>query len=214
MNASIGEMDKDSSPKTSSASKRILQIAIALLLVSLTVVGLATWAFFTKIKPATEPLARLKSAIETVTQKSIKQSGHTLELRTDDIMELGTVEREMQSIIKYEASLLGIKKTLILKGEFKAKAGFDLSKSKEFSMQGGEVKGLPENAEILSVEMEDFEIFFSNDTLYKLTPADQEKATKQLLEQARKDAQESDLREVAERQFEQRIEDLMSIPTL
>ena len=84
----------------------ILKVAIALLLVSVTVVGAATWVYFAKIKPATDPLVRLKSAIETVTQRKIEQSGHTLELRTEDIMELATVEREMQSIIKYEASFL------------------------------------------------------------------------------------------------------------
>ena len=193
----------------------ILKVAIALLLVSLTVVGAATWVYFAKIKPATDPLVRLKSAIETVTQRKIEQSGHTLELRTEDIMELATVEREMQSIIKYEASFLGVKKTLILKGKFKAKAGFDLSKSKGFSFQNGEVKGLPERAEVLSVELEDYEIFYSHDrTLNKLTPEDQEKATNQLLKQARKDAEESDLTDTAQKQFEQRIEDLMSVPTL
>ena len=57
--------------------------------------------------------------------------------------------------------------------------------------------------------MKDYEVFFSQDgTINKLQPKDQEEAVVLLLEQAREDAQESDLREEAERRLRERLENL------
>ena len=208
----------DSSQNTSftnQSSKRILVISMLFLLLSLVVVGLATWFFLTKVKPAYDPVVKLKHALETITKQEVRQEGHSLELRTDRIQELAVIEREMRSIIKYETTFLGSKKTIILKGKFTAKAGFDLSQAGKFSLIEGQIIGSPPPARILSVELKDYEIYHSQDgTFNKLQPADQEAATRQLLAQARKDAEESDLRDQAELQFRQRIDDLMESPAL
>lgn len=205
-------------PKTSDishpvSSRKFLGFSLSILLIALAVAGITAWLFFTKVLPATDPVIKLKTALEKITQQQVTQEGHTLEIRTQDIQELSVVEREMQSIIKYETTFLGSKKTIILKGKFKAKAGFDLTKAGKFSIVNGKVSGEPPAAEILSVELLDYEVYHSQDgTLNKLQPPDQEAATKQLFYQARKDAEGSNLKQRAESQFKQRLDDLMGSP--
>ncbi len=180
---------------------------------ALIVAGITAWFFFSKVLPASDPVVRLKAALEKITQQQVIQEGHTLEIRTKDIQELSVMERDLQSIIKYETVFLGSKKTIILKGKFKAKAGFDLTKASEFSIVNGKINGALPAAEILSVELMDYEIYHSQDgMLNRLQSPDQEAATKQLLLQARKDAECSDLKQRAESQFKQRLNDLMGEP--
>ena len=70
--------------------------------------------------------------------------------------------------------------------------------------------GTPPEAKILGVELLDYEIYHTQDSAFnKLTPADQEAATNQLLSQARKDAEQSDLKEQAKLRFHERLDDLM-----
>ena len=193
-----------------SPSGKIFVFSLLLLVIAVAVVGAAAWFFITKVQPATDPLNRLRSALSEITQQKITQSGHTLEISTQEVQELAIIEREQASIIKYETTFLGAKKTLILRGDFRVKTGFNLTKATTFSIIEGEVSGdLPE-AEILSVEMLGFEIYHSQDRAFnKLTSQDQEIATNQLLKQARKDAEESSLRSQAEDAFKQRLDDLM-----
>ncbi len=200
----------NSNPQPQKQSRGGLGISLFLLFISLAVVGAAAWFFVTKVQPALDPMSKLKGALETITQNQITQEGSSLEIQTNNIQELAVIERDSQSIIKYETLFLGSKKTLILKGNFKIKAGFDLTKASQFSIINGKVSGHPPKAEILSVEMIDYEIFHSQDGAFnKLTPQDQESATNALLEQARQDAQNSNLRQQAELQFQQRLDDLM-----
>ena len=195
------------------AGKRFLGIALAFFVLSLFLVGLVGWYFISYLKPLSDPVNQLKNALEAITSNEIKQDGHTLEIQTNTIKELATVEREMQSIIKYEGSFLGQKKLLILKGNFRATAGFDLTETNRLSIENGEISGLDQKAEVLGVELLDFEIYHSQDSAFnKLKPEDQEAATKQLLEQARKDADQSDLREQAELRLKERINDLLLVP--
>ena len=173
--------------------------------------GGGAWYYLTqKIEQVTDPVAKLKTVLEKITNQEVIQTGHSLEIQTNRIQELAVVERKMHSIIKYETTFLGARKTLILRGKFNVKAGFDLTKAGKFSVMNGRVIGTPPEAEILTVEMEDFEIYHSSDkALNKLTSIDQQEATRQLLYQARKDARDSDLCELANRQFDQRLDDLM-----
>ena len=172
--------------------------------------GVAWYYINQKIDTVTDPVSKLKTVLEKITKQEVIQQGHSLEIQTNRIQELAVIEREMHSIIKYETVFLGARKTLILRGRFNVKAGFDLTKASKFSIMNGRVIGTPPPAEILTVELEDFEIYHSSDQAFnKLTAIDQEAATNQLLYQARKDAQASDLRELADQQFEQRLDDLM-----
>jgi hypothetical protein len=174
----------------------------------LVVVGMASFYFFVG-KPATAPLDRFAKVLEQVTQRKVVVSGSTVTLEESGVSELAVVQRKTQSLIKYETSWLTSENILIVRGEFVVKAGFDLSKVTKIEMVDGEVSGTWPEAEILSVELKDYEVFFSQDgTINKLQPKDQEEAIVLLLEQAREDAQESDLREEAERRLRERLEDL------
>jgi hypothetical protein len=174
----------------------------------LVVVGMASFYFFVG-KPATAPLDRFAKVLEQVTQRKVVVSGSTVTLEESGVSELAVVQRKTQSLIKYETSWLTSENILIVRGEFVVKAGFDLSKVTKIEMVDGEVSGTWPEAEILSVELKDYEVFFSQDgTINKLQPKDQEEAIVLLLEQAREDAQESDLREEAERRLRERLENL------
>ena len=174
----------------------------------LMVVGMASFYFFVG-KPATAPLDRFAKVLEQVTQRKVVVSGSTVTLEESGVSELAVVQRKTQSLIKYETSWLTSENILIVRGEFVVKVGFDLSKVTKIEMVDGEVSGTWPEAEILSVELKDYEVFFSQDgTINKLQPKDQEEAIVLLLEQAREDAQESDLREEAERRLRERLEDL------
>lgn len=174
----------------------------------LVVVGMASFYFFVG-KPATAPLDRFAKVLEQVTQRKVVVSGSTVTLEESGVSELAVVQRKTQSLIKYETSWLTSENILIVRGEFVVKAGFDLSKVTKIEMVDGEVSGTWPEAEILSVELKDYEVFFSQDgTINKLQAKDQEEAIVLLLEQAREDAQESDLREEAERRLRERLEDL------
>ncbi len=198
-----------------STGKGFFRLSLAFFVVSLMMIGVVTWFFMNQITPMLDPVQRLKGALETITKNEVKQSGHSLEIQTNAIEELATVEREMHSIIKYEGTFLGQKKMLILKGTFRATAGFDLTKAPSFSIIENQVSDSPMTAEILHVELLDYEIYHSQDSAFnKLTPEDQEIATNQLLEQARQDAIESDLRTEAQLKFHERLDDFMRAPRL
>ena len=65
-------------------------------------------------------------------------------------------------------------------------------------------------ATITSVELKNYEVFFSdNGLINKITPEHQELATRQMLAQARLDAEQSDLKVEAETQLQTRLKDLL-----
>ncbi len=193
--------------------KALAGFAVFLCLFTLALMGAGWWYLQNMSTPLTAPMTRLKSALEAITHNEVRQDGYSLEIQTNNIQELATVEREFQSIVKYEAYFLGQKKLLILKGNFRAKAGFDLARATDFSISNERVVGDLPRAEILSVEMLTYEVFHAEDNIFnQLKPADQEAATRHLLEQARRDAQQSDLRMQAETRFQQRLGDLMHNP--
>lgn len=190
--------------------KGFFGIAICFFLVSIFMIGLVAWYFIKVIEPMTDPLARGKDALEKVFKTDVKTDGVSLTLSTDSIQELATVERELESVIKYEATFLGQKKVLILKGIFKVKAGFNLTEAGNLKIENGEITGDLPKAKILSVEMKEYEVFHSQDKAFnKLTPEDQEAATQRLLRQAKQDAEQSDLKSQAEQRLNERLEDLM-----
>ena len=180
----------------------------ALLLIS----GFAAFYFFVgkpAVDAASAPIDRFVDALEKVTQRKVETEGSTVVLEESGVSEFAVVQRKIQSLIKYETRWLASDNILIVRGEFIAKAGFDLSKVVKLKMVDGTVEGVWPEPEILSVELVDYDVFFSqNGVVNKLTPKDQEDAIRRLLQQARKDALESDLREEAQRRLRERLEDL------
>jgi len=111
-----------------------------------------------------------------------------------------------------ETTMFGSKATLILRGDFVVKAGFDLTQplSVTVNESTGEVHADFPPARINSVELKNYEVYFSDSGLInKIKPEHQELATKQMLAQARLDAERSDIKEEAEAQLQTRLKDLL-----
>jgi hypothetical protein len=168
------------------------------------------------IYPAQQAASGVKNslvqALQTITGQKIIMESSTATLHKSDIAELNVTSRRTQTVIKFESTIFGSKNTLILKGDFEVKAGFDLSKP--FSVGYDEVTGtITPNfppAKITSVTLKNYEVFFSDDgVINKLRPEHQELATQQLLLQARVDADKSDIKKEAEAQLRQRLQDLL-----
>ena len=118
-------------------------------------------------KPMTSPLDRLVNALGEVTERKVKIDGHTLTLESTETRELAMIKWKSQSILKYESRGLGSDKTVIVQGAFMVKAGFDLNDFEGFEVEGNKVVGEWPEARILSVEQQDFEIFFSRERIHE-----------------------------------------------
>ncbi|NNC88081.1 MAG: DUF4230 domain-containing protein [Akkermansiaceae bacterium] len=160
-------------------------------------------------KPAASPLHSFAAVLERITERKTRVTGSTMTIEKSEVMELAVVQRRTHAIIKYETRWLGSDNLLIVRGEFLVKAGFDLDEAGPFTLADGMVTGDWPPAKVLTVELLDYDVYFSkNGTLNKLKPEDQAEAIRRLLAQARSDAAESDILEDAERRLRQRMEDL------
>jgi hypothetical protein len=168
------------------------------------------------IYPAQQAARGMKSslaqALQTITGQKINFQSSTATLEKSDLAELNVTSRRTQTVVKFESTLLGSKNTLILKGDFEVKAGFDLQKpfSVHFDEATGTITPFFPPAKITSVTLKNYEVYFSDDgVINKLKPEHQELATQQLLLQARLDADKSDIKKEAEAQLRQRLQDLL-----
>ncbi|MFN0125320.1 MAG: DUF4230 domain-containing protein [Verrucomicrobiales bacterium] len=151
-------------------------------------------------------------ALERITGERFAVSSNTVTLQKSNIAELNVVQRKTQTVTKFETSQFGSTATLILRGDFAVKAGYDLSQpfSVTVNETTGEVLAEFPPAKITSVEMKNYEVFFSDSGLiHKLKPEHVELATKQMLAQARLDAEKSDIKQEADAQLQTRLKDLL-----
>lgn len=176
----------------------------------------AAYAFkMVAIAPVSSLTDRVAGALGQVTQADVTVSSKTVSVEQHDIAELAVVLRKTQTIVKYESELLGSNNVLILKGDFTVKAGFDLALpfSVEVDDTNGTIKTNFPPAKLISIEMDDYEVFHAQDGLWnKLTADDQELVTRQLITQARIDAEKSDIKAEAVRRLNTRLHDLLSSP--
>jgi hypothetical protein len=168
------------------------------------------------IRPAEKAVGGLRDAVadafRNITGQKVTVHANTVTIEKSNIAELSLVQRKTQTVIKFESDFIGSRKTLILRGDFIVKAGFDLSQPFTASVDEatGEVKADLPPAKITSVELKDYEVFFSDDGLInKLRAEDQELATRTMITQARIDAERSDIKQEAEEQLKQRLRDLL-----
>lgn len=176
--------------------------------------GFVAWLLL--IRPVEKAAGGLReavaSALQRITGQQVAIHSNTVTLQKANISELNLVQRRTQTITKLETTAFGSKATLILRGDFIVKAGFDLEKP--FSIQvdeaTGEVKADFPPAKITSVELKNYEVFFSDSGLLnKITPELHGLATQQMLAQARLDAEKSDIKADAEAQLHTRLRDLL-----
>ena len=173
-------------------------------------------AWMLLIRPAQMAVGTLKStvagALQAITGQQVSIRSNTVVVEKSNIAELNVVQRKTQSVLKFESSVLGSSNTLILKGDFVVKAGFDLTKPFKIDVDEatGEVRADFPPARITSVELKNYEVFFSNNGLFnRVTPEHQEMATQQMIQQARLEAERSDMKAEAEAQLQQRLKDLL-----
>jgi len=159
-------------------------------------------------------LGRAQSAFEAVfhmAPRTIIQSGSVI-LEKTSISELAVTQRKMRTVVNYKQAWLGSTKILIVQGDFVVKAGFDLNQHLRFSVNETNKEVVVELGapKILSMDFKGHQVLYSGDGLMnKLTPADSEKVVKQMMDETRREAELSDLKQEAKQQVEQRIKDLM-----
>ena len=182
----------------------------------LVAVGFVCFYYFV-VKPMSEtaqaPVDKLADAMSSVFGVKLKVSGVSVILEEAEIGELALVQRKTQAITKYETTWLGSKKTLIVRCDFLVKAGFDLSAGGSWGLLAAEIEGALPRGKILSVEpLGDFEIYFAESgTFNKLSSEDHAQAFNFLKEQAKKDAEASDIVEEAEEVLIRRLNDRLGI---
>lgn len=138
--------------------------------------------------------------------------GDSVVLEKSAVAELAVCQRKTQVVMKYETHWLNSTKVLVVRGDFIAKAGFDLNQEFRFTVLQPErevVVELP-RPKILSVAFQSYEVLFSSDgVINKFQPQDQERVVNEMLAKARIDAERSDLTDEATQQIEQRLRDLL-----
>jgi hypothetical protein len=177
--------------------------------------GAVGWLLF--LRPAEKAAGSVRDAVvdalSAITGQKVVVHSNTVTLEKSAISELNVVQRRTQTITKVETSVLGSTATLIMRGEFLVKAGFDLTKpfSVTVDEKTGEVVADFPPAKITSVEMVKDEIYFAdNGLLTKNTAEITRMAYGQMATQARLEAERSDIRKEAEAQLAQRLKDLLS----
>lgn len=177
----------------------------------LTIAAFAGFYYFVS-KPAGAPVHRLAEALSGVFGTEVTVNGSTAVLEKSEIGELALVQRKTQAITKVQTTWMGSDKLLIVRGDFLVKAGFDLSEGGHWEILGGKVNGPLPKGKVLSVEpIGDFEIYHAESgTLNRLSPADHANAFNYLKNQARRDAERSDIGEEAERVLLRRLTDRMN----
>ncbi|CAN5401101.1 hypothetical protein BH23VER1_BH23VER1_12620 [soil metagenome] len=197
----------ESSSKSSSSTVLAFFIGLCAL-----VVAIAGAIYFLVSRPAVSLKRSLADAITQITGAKTVITGNSIEIATKDVAELALVSRQQQTIIKHESSVLGSSSVLILRGEFNVKAGFDLDDDHSITIDqtSGEISVDFPPAKILSVELRDYEVFYSEEGIFsKLTPEIQQAVTNQMLLQARLDAEKSDIKKEAESRLATRLRDLL-----
>lgn len=176
----------------------------------LMIVG-ATCFYFLYVKVAQDPVDRMAVALSDVFGTEVVVSGSTAVLEKSEIGELALVQRKTQAITKFQTTWLGSEKTLIVKADFLVKAGFDLSEGGQWGILDGEINGAMPRGKVLSVApMGDFEIYYAeNGAINRLNAQDHAKAFNYLQNQARRDAELSDIGKEAERVLFRRMLDRM-----
>jgi hypothetical protein len=137
--------------------------------------------------------------------------GSTAVLGKSEIGELALVQRKTQAITKFQTIWLGSEKTLIVRADFIVKAGFDLSEGGQWAILDGEINGAMPRGKVLSIEPTgDFEVYYAeNGAINRLNAEDHARAFNHLKDQAKRDAQRSDIGQEAERVLLRRMLDRM-----
>ncbi|MFD0893456.1 DUF4230 domain-containing protein [Luteolibacter ambystomatis] len=135
---------------------------------------------------------------------------------TSEITELSLLEMRMSATRSFEKEDFMLKyfplgtKKVILRGHYRVKAGYKLKPGVSLRIEKGEPVASFPRAEILSVELIDFDVLNEeNGWLNKVTPVDRAAVLRELREQMRQEAERSGILETAESTLKTRLRDLL-----
>lgn len=151
---------------------------------------------------------------------SVSVNGLTVIEQTLPILELASVQQTIFREYTWTHTFLGSTKTLVLRGEFAVKAGFDLKE--EFLVNIDDVQVAPNtsakqritmrlpDAKILSVEMKNYGVVKDENGYWnKITLEDRTNAVNALQQDARLAAEQAGIRQKALAMIQQQISDLL-----
>lgn len=119
----------------------------------------------------------------------VTQSGTTVVEASKSIAELSTVSKQFEHTFPFEAVWMGSTKRLKIKGDFVAKAGYDLTKpfSIDVSEDHTTIRAIMPPAKLNSVEQTKYYILEDSNGLWnKITSDDRQNALNRLLADAKK----------------------------
>lgn len=139
-------------------------------------------------------------------------SGTTVTEPSVNIAELSTVEKTFEHTHSIESTWLGSTKRLQLKGQFIAKAGYDLNNAIQMEIQPDQqiVRVTVPAAKILSVEQTKVEIEVDDNGLWnKITTEQRTQALNALLADAKKSLEETTILSDAQKSFESQLDNIL-----
>ena len=165
----------------------------------------------TMARDLTDAAAKLGALFGT----EVKVSNQSVTLESREILELATVQHRIVCVSRYETKWMGSTATVIIRGVYTAKAGFELDKGTTFRLddQGRVIEGTIPPAKVLSVTTDEQKVFYDAQGVFKtLAARDYEEAFRQNRAQAAREAEAMGLREEARVRLKERLQDILPHP--
>jgi hypothetical protein len=142
----------------------------------------------------------------------VRVDNQSVTLESREIMELATVQHRIVCVSKYTTTWAGSTATIIVRGEYTAKAGIKLPKGATFEFnERGQVRDetIPK-ASILSIESNEQKVYHAEQGVLKVLEAkDYEEAFRQNRAQAEREAEKMGLLEEARDRLKERLSDML-----
>ena len=156
---------------------------------------------------------RAAQGLEKIFKAEVTVESDSFVLADQSIAELAVLERQVVTTTKYESSFFGVKATAIIKGVYRVKAGYDLTKPYSFSIdeETGIVEATLPEAEILSIETESQEVFYlSENMINSIDSQEWQNAYRENRLAAEQEAKGLGLLEETRERFLERAKDLLN----
>ena len=206
----VEENERSSSPKKSPA----WPIAVAaIFIVGFLIAGYLFKRSFDTADEVTTWPAKAATSLSRLFNTDVTVSSNSLNIGDDTIAELALVERQMLTTTKYETSFLGSKATVIIKGNYTVKAGYDMNKDYALTYdETGKVihADLPD-PEILSVQTNKQEVYYLDESLLnRIDSEDWEDAFAANRQAAELEARHFGILQEAQKRFYERGMDILA----
>lgn len=187
------------------------------------IAGLVALLLFYLLHGALETPGRMANAVGEAagkfakffgtTEVKVDNTSVTLELRR--ILELATVQHRVVCVSKYTTTWAGSTATIIIRGVYTVKAGFELEKGTTFRLdeKGEVIDATVPPAKLLSVTTVEQKVYFDAQGVLKtLEGRDYEEAFRQNRAQADREATQMGLLEEARTRLKERLHDMLPGP--